>query len=292
MEGEEGRHEEEAGSRTEIKPTYIWLGAALLVALIWKFAYLDGPSGSGFYISAGASLAVLFIVLLINSGKFDLFSYFRNKGSSEEGDLQIDNHVRLAGEEDHEESRFTKRRKLDRYEEKWRWNNLSPSIAPSPKQSSEFYEPIRTPVFEPYRELVEARPVEAQPPATAFPATVLLKDLSKSEQGQADSINYLEKITSLGAGSERIPLSKGSFIIGRSEELAQYVEKEAGVSRAHVELMILESVCRIKDLGSRNGTKLNGELLAPYKDYQLEPGDSFSIAEVTFRYGREIQNSA
>ncbi|WP_460318170.1 FHA domain-containing protein [Paenibacillus sp. YSY-4.3] len=117
-----------------------------------------------------------------------------------------------------------------------------------------------------------------------------MKDLAKSEQGQSGSVNFLEKITSSGAGTERIPLSKGSFIIGRSEELAQYVEKEAGVSRAHVELMILEDACRIKDLGSRNGTKLNGELLAPYKDYPLEPGDSFTIAEVTFRYSRENQS--
>lgn len=121
-----------------------------------------------------------------------------------------------------------------------------------------------------------------QLPAAASPATVLLKDLAKSEQGQADNINYLDKVTSSGAGFERILLSKGSFIIGRSEELAQYVERQPGVSRAHVELMILEGDCRIKDLGSRNGTKLNGELLAPYKDYPLEPGDSFTIAEVTF----------
>lgn len=89
-------------------------------------------------------------------------------------------------------------------------------------------------------------------------------------------------------GAERIPLPKGSFIIGRSEDLAQYVEKEAGVSRAHVELMIRENGCCIKDLGSRNGTKLNGELLAPYKDYPLEPGESFSIAEITFQLGRNI----
>ncbi|MGG4555229.1 DUF6382 domain-containing protein [Paenibacillus humicus] len=286
MEEEGGIYEEEAESRTEIKPAYIWLGAALLVALIWKLAYLDGSAGNGLYISAGSSLAVIFIALLIQSGKFDLVRFFRDKGN-EEGDFQIEDNVRLAGEEEHEKSRFTKRRKPERYEEKWRWNAPSPSIAPSANRPSESKEPIQTPVSKPYQELVEA-----QPPAAASPATVLLKDISKEEQPQAGSVSYLEKITSSGAGFERILLSKGSFIIGRSEELAQYVEKEAGVSRAHVELMILEGDCRIKDLGSRNGTKLNGELIAPYKDYPIEPGDSFTMAEVTFRYGREIQNSA
>ncbi|MNJ60490.1 FHA domain protein [compost metagenome] len=102
---------------------------------------------------------------------------------------------------------------------------------------------------------------------------------------QAEAAYYLEKQCS-GGSKERVPLPKGSFIIGRSEELAQYVEKEAGVSRAHIELMILEASCSIKDLGSRNGTKLNGELIAPYKDYSMEPGDSFSIAEITFHLGR------
>lgn len=281
-----GIHEEGAESRTEIKPAYIWLGAALLVALIWKLAYLDGPAGNGLYISAGSSLAVIFIALLIQRGKFDLVRFFRDKGN-EEGDFQIDDNVRLAGEEEHEKSRFTKRRKLERYEEKWRWNAPSPLIEPLLNKLSESSEPVQTPVSKPYREFIEM-----QLPAAASPATVLLKDLAKSEQGQADNINYLDKVTSSGAGFERILLSKGSFIIGRSEELAQYVERQPGVSRAHVELMILEGDCRIKDLGSRNGTKLNGELLAPYKDYPLEPGDSFTIAEVTFFYGREIRNSA
>ncbi|GAA0133394.1 hypothetical protein YSY43_02340 [Paenibacillus sp. YSY-4.3] len=283
-EAEEDLQEEETGSRTEIKPAYIWLGAALLVALIWKLAYLDRPSGGGLYISTGSSLVVTIIALLITSGKLDLLSFFRDKGS-EERDLQIEDKVSLTGEKDDGEIGFTKRSKLNRYEEKWRWNHPSPSIAPSPKRSFESCEPIQTPTAEPHHELVEA------PPAAAFPATVLLKDLAKSEQGQVGSVNFLQKMTSSGTGFERIPLSKGSFIIGRSEELAQYVEKEAGVSRAHVELMILEDACRIKDLGSRNGTKLNGELLAPYKDYPLEPGDSITIAEVMFRYIREIQNS-
>lgn len=287
MEEEGAIYEEEAESRTEIKPAYIWLGAALLVALIWKLAYLDGSAGNGLYISAGSSLAVIFIALLIQSGKFDLVRFFRDKGN-EEGDFQIEDNVRLAGEEEHEKSRFTKRRKPERYEEKWRWNDPSPLIEPLLNKLSESSEPVQTPVSKPpYREFIEM-----QPPAAASPATVLLKDLAKSEQPQAGSVNYLEKITSSGAGFERIHLSKGSFIIGRSEELAQYVEKQSGVSRAHVELMILEGDCRIKDLGSRNGTKLNGELIAPYKDYPLEPGDSFTMAEVTFRYGREIRNSA
>ncbi|MMZ67560.1 FHA domain protein [compost metagenome] len=52
-----------------------------------------------------------------------------------------------------------------------------------------------------------------------------------------------------------------------------------GVSRAHLELMITKEGCTIKDLGSRNGTKLDGEEIAPYKEYPLAVGDTFTIAE-------------
>ncbi|MNR52806.1 FHA domain protein [compost metagenome] len=72
-------------------------------------------------------------------------------------------------------------------------------------------------------------------------------------------------------------------MIGRSEEVVQYVEKTVGTSRAHVELTIQGRKCSIRDLGSRNGTKLQGEVIAPYKDYPLDVGHAFSIATTSFK---------
>ncbi|MNN92243.1 FHA domain protein [compost metagenome] len=71
-------------------------------------------------------------------------------------------------------------------------------------------------------------------------------------------------------------------MIGRSEDIVQYVETATGVSRAHLELMITRDGCTIKDLGSRNGTKLSGEEIAPYKEYSLAVGDTFTIAEQAY----------
>ncbi|MNI84306.1 FHA domain-containing protein FhaA [compost metagenome] len=79
-----------------------------------------------------------------------------------------------------------------------------------------------------------------------------------------------------------IQLHIGSFVIGRSEEIAQYVEMAVGVSRAHLEMMVTRNGCTIKDLGSRNGTKLIGEEIAPYKEYSLSTGDTFTIAEQAY----------
>lgn len=287
-------------SRTEIKPTYLWLGAALLGALVWKFAYWDRPTNVGLYISIGISAALILIVLFINSGRIDLGRFFRSDSSLKRSEDENQDHeerkVHFDGKGDIDrEGKIgsTYHGKLHRYEEKWRWNEGSEALglsSTSAKQAGGNMAPIavESPISDPVQiPLLPSMSNRAS--AEPAPATVLLKDLSGADQLKTGNVvHYLERKPNSGMGAERIPLPKGSFIIGRSEDLAQYVEKEAGVSRAHVELMIRENGCCIKDLGSRNGTKLNGELLAPYKDYPLEPGESFSIAEITFQLGRNI----
>lgn len=98
---------------------------------------------------------------------------------------------------------------------------------------------------------------------------------------------YLERYESAGGTAERIPLTPGSFVIGRSEDIAQYVENTSGVSRAHVEILVTSHGCTLKDLGSTNGTYLNGENVAPYKEYPLQNDDVFVLAETRFKFGVE-----
>ncbi|AZK48311.1 DUF6382 domain-containing protein [Paenibacillus lentus] len=305
----DGENEQPEVSRVEIKPTYLWLSAVLLGMVVWKFGYMDKPTDAGLYISAGVSVAIIIFVLLINRRIIDLAGLFRNKnGQKWNGDShQEESEAYLEpkkgrSDRDHNDhkdnrnnpgSRFGSN--LHRYEEKWRWNeslikadSQSQSLLEKQAESDRdlMFEELPVTIKEPYPASSAESAVRKEPVASAS-ATVLLKDFSESEQLQArNAAYYLEKQLPLGIGAERIPLPKGSFIIGRSEDLAQYVEKGAGVSRAHVELMIREASFSIKDLGSRNGTKLNGELIAPYKDYSMEPGDSFSIAEITFHLGR------
>ncbi|MNP80596.1 FHA domain protein [compost metagenome] len=65
------------------------------------------------------------------------------------------------------------------------------------------------------------------------------------------------------------------------------MESTHGVSRAHVEIMNRREGCSLKDLGSRNGTLLNGEQVAPYKEYPINPGDVFTLADISFKIGKE-----
>lgn len=67
--------------------------------------------------------------------------------------------------------------------------------------------------------------------------------------------------------------------------MVQCVDNSSGVSRAHVELSRSQSGGYvIKDLGSVNGTMLQGNLLAPYKEYPLADGDTFILAESVYVY--------
>ena len=78
--------------------------------------------------------------------------------------------------------------------------------------------------------------------------------------------------------SRRIPVEPGAHIIGRSEAHARIVDTAEGVSRAHLEIAFDGSEVRIKDLASRNGTLLGGEMMVPYKEYVLGDGDAFRLA--------------
>ncbi|MBB3129586.1 hypothetical protein FHS19_004261 [Paenibacillus rhizosphaerae] len=96
---------------------------------------------------------------------------------------------------------------------------------------------------------------------------------------------YLIREGEQGHPSERIELTLPHFVIGRSEEVAQYVEASTGTSRAHVELArSKDGGYLIKDLGSRNGTRLHGEPMVPYKEYPLKDGDTFTIISGVYTF--------
>jgi len=76
----------------------------------------------------------------------------------------------------------------------------------------------------------------------------------------------------------RIPVEPGVQVIGRSDAHARIVDTAEGVSRAHLEVACEGGEVRIKDLASRNGTLLEGEIMIPYKEYALPDGGTFRLA--------------
>jgi len=85
-----------------------------------------------------------------------------------------------------------------------------------------------------------------------------------------------------------IPLAGASLVIGRSKEASGHVDVTPGISRAHLELLRTDEGWSATDLGSRNGSKLNGTEMVAYESYPLRPGDSLELAGSVYRlkYGR------
>ncbi|KOY15499.1 DUF6382 domain-containing protein [Paenibacillus xylanivorans] len=121
----------------------------------------------------------------------------------------------------------------------------------------------------------------------AADATVNLQSIAGGSVGGAGPVVpsfYLERRSATGDKNERMDVRGASFVIGRSADMVQWVDSATGVSRAHVELSRNKSGYVIKDLGSVNGTILKGNVLAPYKEYPLEDGDTFTLAESVYTY--------
>lgn len=58
---------------------------------------------------------------------------------------------------------------------------------------------------------------------------------------------------------------------------------EGGVSRRHCKISYAEGKCFVEDLGSANGTFVNGMRLTPYLPHVLEHGDELQLGRVKLR---------
>lgn len=101
---------------------------------------------------------------------------------------------------------------------------------------------------------------------------------------QVDSQNVKGRVAwtpVLDVDGRRFPILKGRTVIGRGSE-ADITLDDSGASRRHAEVQWDGSRARVKDLGSTNGTQVNG---APVKDAVLEPDSVITIgrSRIVFR---------
>ncbi|WP_349899102.1 DUF3662 and FHA domain-containing protein [Parafrigoribacterium soli] len=85
----------------------------------------------------------------------------------------------------------------------------------------------------------------------------------------------------LDIAGKRYPLTKSRTIIGRGSE-ADITVDDSGISRKHVEVLWDGSRAQVNDLGSTNGSQLNG---APVTKAPLQPDSVISIGRtrIVFR---------
>jgi hypothetical protein len=77
-------------------------------------------------------------------------------------------------------------------------------------------------------------------------------------------------------------LSEGTTVVGREDGLGISLAGESSISRRHAELIRQGSVVTLRDLGSTNGSYVNGQ--AVQGDQQLRPGDQVQFGAIRFRY--------
>lgn len=61
-------------------------------------------------------------------------------------------------------------------------------------------------------------------------------------------------------GDREVALSRGAHVLGRSNDAAIYVD-DVGVSRHHARITVGDHGAALEDLGSKNGTVLNGRII-------------------------------
>lgn len=103
-------------------------------------------------------------------------------------------------------------------------------------------------------------------------------------RGQQPRTPALEWSGADGEPPRTIALRMSPFVIGRSLKAAHHVDRSPGVSRLHVEVALTADGWIARDLGSRNGTLLNGEPMTPYAPYPLKDGDVLQIAASVYRF--------
>jgi hypothetical protein len=81
-------------------------------------------------------------------------------------------------------------------------------------------------------------------------------------------------------GSEPISITRDLTLVGRKRGLCDIVLKSSSVSKVHCAIAKTDGLLFVRDLGSTNGTKVNGQRVMRGA---LLPGDELAFASVRFR---------
>jgi pSer/pThr/pTyr-binding forkhead associated (FHA) protein len=108
--------------------------------------------------------------------------------------------------------------------------------------------------------------------------------------GRCDQIAPVPKLTIRSGTGETIShdLVEETYTIGRSPENTIRLD-DTSVSGRHAELVLVAENCYLKDLGSTNGTMVNGQTVT---EAQLRPGDRIRFGKAAAVFEREIASAA
>lgn len=81
----------------------------------------------------------------------------------------------------------------------------------------------------------------------------------------------------------------GEHVIGRENELADYLGRKSFVSRCHARITVTSDGVFLENLSCANGTYINNEKLSEGTAYRLCPGDEIGFGGLKCQNGRQEQ---
>lgn len=97
------------------------------------------------------------------------------------------------------------------------------------------------------------------------------------------------KITSLDGQCILQLVCPGEYVIGRENELAEYLGRKSYVSRRHAKITVTAEGVFLENLSRANGTYANNEKLSDGTAYRLCSGDEIGFGGMECRSGRQDQ---
>lgn len=121
----------------------------------------------------------------------------------------------------------------------------------------------------------EKEPVGLDGPTEQSHTTLLWSDETR------ESNRYL---VGVNGTAETIPIAYYPFLIGKQENLTDYVIARDTISRLHVRIDRKDDRYWLTDLNSTNGTAVNGRQLEANEEVLLQAGDRVDMADLHFRF--------
>ncbi|WP_424767143.1 DUF6382 domain-containing protein [Paenibacillus sp. sgz302251] len=223
-------------------------GLVVAAACVWRFIYFEALTRHSLLISAGITLLFLTASILV-----------WRKNTPQQASIveaQFENEPLVQGP--------SPLRKLDDWREELAVREERP-----PKKNTEggALDPFAEPLYG----------IAAKPQQPIIEPTVLLGRQHANET-EAKQVKWLDRRWE--GHDTRVELTDLCFKIGRTGEQVSYVEEANGVSRIHLEIEYRNGEHKAKDLGSKNGSLLNGQVMIPYKGYTLAVGDIIHLAGI------------
>ncbi|MFD0588583.1 DUF6382 domain-containing protein [Paenibacillus sp. GCM10027627] len=231
----------------------VWVigaGCLLVAACIWRFIYLESPSTSRLLICTGLTLLLIGAFLYWRRTGSDVFLTEKTEGESEDSLEPVSEALRP----------------------KVFWKPIEEEMEVTTGSLGHFSIPanVRS------RRDQDVDIQKTMHPTVALGAKAMRAEEVTSLLSFGKPNVWLKRVWN--GKEEKIDLDADSFKIGRMSEGVSYEELEEGVSRLHLEIARINGEFYVKDLGSRNGSLLNGKLMVPYKSYKLSPGDRVQLA--------------